>query len=190
MQKVKRWTSWMLSIQRMWEAVTVVSPKSPGSIASCSWKSVRTADPHTSPIEIPKGHFCRGSYKMMVGYKTNVPHNPPPFSQPLLSCLLPEACYLCQNGTREKSTLAVPAGDKDQGCRLCLLTKILKSGHNLFLVAFSPTAPQRIYLTTHETGTLDWILNFAIKVVPHHKDLSHVWTGPWELGIWSHSPFR
>lgn len=120
-------------------------PQVPCFIASCSWKSERAADPHTSPAETPQGHFCKARYKMRVGYKTNVPHNPAPFPKPLLSCLLPEDTgLLCQNGPKEKPTLAMPAGEKGQGCRLCSLTKTLKSGHSLFLVAFPPTVPQRI----------------------------------------------
>lgn len=181
----------MLRPPRMQEAITAVSPKSRGpcSIASCSWKSIRTAASHTSPTETPQGQFCTARFRMMVGYKTNVPHTSPPFPQPLFSCLLPDVtCYLCQ---KDKPNLAVPAGDKGQGCRLCSLTKTLKSGHSLFLMVFSSTAPQRTYLTTHgtirEIGTPDWISNFAVKVDPHHEDLSH----EQDHGNWGsdHAPF-
>lgn len=141
----------------------VVRPKSPGpcSLASCSWKTVRTADPHASPAGAPQGHFCRPRHKMMVGYKTNLLHTSPPFPQPLLSCPLPkDVCYLCQNGLKEKPTLAMPAGAKGQGW-LRWLTKTLKSGHSLFL-AFSFTDPQRIYLTTHGTTCETGGLNFEL----------------------------
>lgn len=50
----------------------------PCSIASCPCKSVTTAAPHTSSAETPQGHFCRDRYKMIMGYKSNVPPNPPP----------------------------------------------------------------------------------------------------------------
>lgn len=84
----------ILSLQRMQKAVTVVRPKTPGP---CSWKSIRTADTHTSPAETPQSHFCRARCTRMMGYKTNVPHTSPPFALLLVPW---RPCYLCQNTQR------------------------------------------------------------------------------------------
>lgn len=74
-------------------------PPAPCSSASCSWKTIRLADPNTSLAETPQSRFCLDRHKTpagaeTVGCKTNAsPRTSPPFPQPLLSCPLPEdAC--------------------------------------------------------------------------------------------------